>query len=276
MNILIKSWLYLLLILFPFFVYSAPKSDLWELWTKHRPQNTQTIDHQLWNQFLQNHLKTSHHSGIYQFAYGKISSSQQKFLQLYLKKMQAISISQFSRKEQMAYWINLYNARTVKLILEHYPVESITKIKLSFFRFGPWDEKILNVEGTDLSLNDIEHRILRPIWKDARIHYVVNCASIGCPNLQKQALDSKNLEKMLNKGARDYINHDRGVKVVDGRLQLSKIYDWYSEDFGKSEAEIVHHLLQYASPEKAKLIKTYQNSSIRYEYDWSLNDASTQ
>ncbi len=262
----------LLLTIFPFALSAAPKSDLWELWTKHDPQSTQTIKHELWGGFLQKNLETADASGVNLLAYGKIPSSQRKLLEDYLEKMQSVSISTFNRDEQMAYWINLYNARTVQLILEHYPVESITKIKFGFFDFGPWDEKLLKVEGVELSLNDVEHRILRPIWKDARIHYVVNCASMGCPNLQKEAFEPANLEALLDKGAKEYVNHQRGAQVIGQNLQLSEIYEWYQEDFGKNEAEVIQHLLKYATPEKAKLLKKHQKSSISYEYDWALNE----
>ena len=109
------------------------------------------------------------------------------------------------------------------MILEHYPVESITKISFSFFSFGPWDEELLTIEGEELSLNDIEHRILRPIWQDPIIHYALNCASMGCPNLQPLAFTAKNTDSLLETGASEYINHPRGAKKEDKKLWLSKI-----------------------------------------------------
>ena len=112
----------------------------------------------------------------------------------------------------MPYWINLYNAFTVHLILEHYPQDSIVDIRYGFFDFGPWDEKLLQIEDEEVSLNDIEHRILRPIWKDPRLHYALNCASLGCPNLQPESFYPGNVESLLNSRARDYINHPRGLR----------------------------------------------------------------
>jgi hypothetical protein len=175
--------------------------------------------------------------------------------------------------EQLVFWINLYNALTVKVILEHYPVESIRNIDISpgFFSNGPWGKKFIKIENVKISLNDIEHRILRPIWKDPRIHYAVNCASIGCPNLQKFAFTAENVENLLTKAAKEYINHPRGVKVDDGELTVSSIYIWFSSDFGSSDIEILSHLKQYASPGLRIQLEDF-NKISSHDYDWTLNN----
>ena len=135
----------------------------------------------------------------------------------------------YSRREQKAFWINLYNALTVRLVAESYSVGSIRDIA------SPFDTKVVEVEGQPLSLNDIEHRILRPIWSDARIHYAVNCAAIGCPNLLPVAFTGPNTGQLLELAAHGYINHRRGARIEDGGLIVSKIYGWFTEDFGSSE-----------------------------------------
>ncbi len=143
----------------------------------------------------------------------------------YLQSLQGISISGYNRKEQQAYWINLYNALTVDLIISRFPVASIRDINISpgLLARGPWGAKLFTVEGEKLSLDDIEHRILRPIWKDERIHYGVNCASLGCPNLQPAAYTGENTEALLDKGAKEFINHARGVRspVANSRCRAS-------------------------------------------------------
>ncbi len=172
----------------------------------------------------------------------------------------------------MAYWINLYNAATVHLVLAEYPVKSILRIKGGLFNTGPWDEKILTVSGDDLSLNDIEHGILRPIWRDARIHYAVNCASIGCPDLKRTPWISAALEGDLDAAARAYVNHPRGARVEAGQLYVSKIYDWYEEDFGGTSGGVISHLRQYADEDlKADLAGIGRIAGT--EYDWALNQA---
>jgi len=198
---------------------AAPKSELWPRWQTHNAENREVIDHSAWGIILKKYLVTSQLPtessapvGINLMEYGGVSKIDYDLLKIYLTTLEGISISSFSRPEQRAFWINLYNAATVNLILEHYPVESITNISFSFFSFGPWDEELLTIEGEELSLNDIEHRILRPIWQDPRIHYALNCASIGCPNLQPIAFTAKNTDSLLKTGASEYINHPRGEK----------------------------------------------------------------
>ena len=129
----------------------------------------------------------------------------------------------------------------------------------------------MNINDESLSLNDIEHRILRPIWQDARLHYAVNCASIGCPNLATTAYTADNVNEMLDAAAVAYINHPRGVTVNNGRLKISSIYDWFAIDFGDNEAAIIAHLQQYANEELRAQLNEIADISD-YDYDWSLND----
>jgi hypothetical protein len=191
----------------------------------------------------------------------------------YLASLQGTAVSRLSRPEQKAYWINLYNALTVKTILDHYPVKSIRDIDISpgWFSDGPWDAKLLTIEGEEVSLNDIEHRILRPIWQDNRVHYAVNCASLGCPNLQAQPFTANNMEDLLDQAARDYINHPRGMKVAGDKAILSSIYDWFQVDFGGNEEGVRQHLLKYAGPERTAYLKTGK-VRFSYDYDWTLNE----
>jgi hypothetical protein len=159
------------------------------------------------------------------------------------------------------------------VVLDHYPVESIRDIDISpgFFANGPWGKKLVHIEGETISLDDIEHRILRPIWKDPRIHYGVNCASIGCPNLQPQAYTAESTDALLDKGARDYINHSRGVLIASNKLIVSSIYDWFMEDFGGNDKGVIAHLQRYAEPSLREQLQRFSRISD-HEYDWSLND----
>ncbi|MEN8668252.1 MAG: DUF547 domain-containing protein, partial [Ketobacter sp.] len=227
-------------------------------------------DHSPWTTLLKRYLQTSGSPVVTRFDYAAVTGQDKSSLDGYVEQLQQIPVLQFNKAEQLAYWINLYNAVTVKLILDHYPVESIRDIKFGFFSFGPWNEKLVEVAGEPLSLNDIEHRILRPIWQDNRIHYAVNCASVGCPNLAAEAYSAGNTEALLHQGAKDYVNHPRGVSFDDGDLVLSSIYDWYQTDFGNSEAGVVRHLLQYADPELAARLSGHAGD-VHYRYDWALN-----
>ena len=136
---------------------------------------------------------------------------------------------------------------------------------------GPWDDVHAKVAGLDLTLNNIEHGILRPIWRDNRIHYAVNCASYGCPNLSPTAFTVDNTEELLDAGARAYVNHPRGVEFMDDDFMIiSSIYKWYVADFGGTEKAVIEHLVRYADKPLATRLRKFAGS-VDYEYDWSLN-----
>src|SRR5918995_6998377 len=224
-------------------VLAAPKADLWPRWQKHDPASTKKIDHSAWERFLKKYLVAPHPSGINRVRYNAVGPDDRTAVNAYLKNLQGLPISSYNRAEQKAYWINLYNALTVDIVLSRYPVESIRDIGISpgLFSRGPWDAKLVTIEGETLSLNDIEHRILRPVWQDARVHYAVNCASLGCPNLQPAAFTAENTENLLERGAKEYVNHPRGVAVMNRKLRVSSIYVWFREDFGGNADDLMEH-----------------------------------
>lgn len=225
--------------------------------------------HGAWGAFLSRYVRAGA-DGVNRVAYGSVTPADRQALKGYIASLEAARPTAMNRNAAMAYWINLYNAKTVDLILDNYPVSSIRKIGGGFFNTGPWDDKVVTVEGRALSLNDIEHGILRPIWNDPRIHYAVNCASIGCPDLLTQPFTSANLAGMLDQAARGYVNHPRGAAVENGRLVISSIYDWYKVDFGGTDAGVIAHLRQYATgPLAAALGGVTGIASDRY--DWNLN-----
>jgi hypothetical protein len=260
-------------LLVPTALLAAPKPDLWPRWQTNNPASTVQVDHAAWGQFLARYLVADHPSGINRVRYAAVSGSDRQALAAYLDALQSVRVAPLNRAEQKAYWINLYNALTVKVILDHYPVSSIRDIDISpgLFSSGPWDAKLLVIEGEKLSLNDIEHRILRPIWRDQRVHFAVNCASLGCPNLQPQPFTAGNAEALLEQAARQYVNHPRGASFnKDGKLILSAIFDWYGRDFSETEAGLPEHLARYAEPALATRLKNYQGT-VYFEYAWALN-----
>ncbi|HAJ48654.1 MAG TPA: DUF547 domain-containing protein [Alphaproteobacteria bacterium] len=251
---------------------AARAQDLDQIFAQHNVASTMSIDHTAWADILKAY-NISYTDKINRFAYGKVSQSDRAKLEAYLKALQAVKVTGLSRDEQFAFWANLYNALTIKVILDHYPVASIRDITFGLFSFGPWSKKFVTVEGRELSLDDIEHKILRKVYKDARVHYAVNCASIGCPNLALKPFTGASLNAMLDEGARAYVNHPRGVSVAaDGSVKASSIYNWFSTDFGNNDKEILGHMIKYAAPAlKAKLEAAKDIDS--YDYDWAINDA---
>jgi hypothetical protein len=275
--VLIRAVLIVAILLSHSLAHAAPKAELWPRWQKHDAASKQKIDHSLWNRFLNQYVIAPHPSGINRVRYQAVTLEDRKNLKAYLQSMQAVPVSTYNRAEQKAYWINLYNAVTIDVILSRFPVASIRDINISpgLFVRGPWGAKLISVESEKLSLDDIEHRILRPIWKDNRVHYAVNCASLGCPNLQPVAYTGENTEALLEKGAREFINHRRGVTIDKGRLLVSSIYVWFQEDFGGDAEGLMEHWQEYASSALAEALEKY-SGGLAHEYDWRLNGAETQ
>ncbi|MFZ1201256.1 MAG: DUF547 domain-containing protein [Desulfobacterales bacterium] len=255
---------------------AAPGADLWERWTANDPGSAMRVDHSAWDRFLKTYLTTGP-AGVTLVRYGRVSAADRAALGDYLRQLAQTPVSRLDRKEQKAFWLNLYNAATVKIIIDHYPVKSIRDIDISpgFFSNGPWGKKLVRVEGEDLSLDDIEHRILRPIWQDPRIHYGVNCASMGCPNLPPAAFTAENTDELLEKGAREFVNSPRGTRIDNGKLIVSSIYVWFQSDFGNSEAGVIAHLKKYAEVDLRTRIEGIDRISDD-RYDWRLNEPPGQ
>mgnify|MGYP001157409565 CR=1 FL=1 len=250
---------------------AAPKKQLWERWLEYSPESQTIIDHQSWNTFLSRNVLVGR-DGINRIDYANVPDADRKNLKYYIEYLGAVTISRYRRSEQLAYWLNLYNALTVRLVIKNYPIQTIKEVDISpgFFADGPWGKKLFKVEDVPISLNDIEHRILRPIWQDPRIHYLINCASIGCPNLQPIALTGRNVSAILEAAAREFINHPRAVSYDGGRLVLSKLYQWYAVDFGEDDESIIFHITQFANPRLKERLKQLK-SIADFDYDWSLN-----
>ena len=264
--------------LLPFAAAAAPKAELWDLWVPANEASRTRVDHSPWDRFLERYLVTGDPSGVYLFSYSRVSGENRALLEQYLEGLQAVRVEELNRSEQMAFWLNLYNALTVKVVLDHWPVASIRDIRLGGgapFSRGPWDAPLAEIQGRPVTLNDIEHRILRPIWKDPRIHYAVNCASIGCPNLQPVAFTAENLPVLLERAAVMYVNDPRGASVEDGTLWLSSIYDWFAGDFGDSTEALLRHVHRYADAPLRRSLEPFLDGRgrVRHRYDWSINAA---
>lgn len=254
--------------------WAAPKAELWPRWAANDPASARTVDHAAWGGFLAAHVSTGP-DGINRLAYGRVSAADRGSLKAYVGRLAAEPVSTLNRAEQRALWINLYNALTVDVVLDHHPVASIRDIDISpgLFSDGPWGRKLVAIEGENVSLDDIEHRILRPVWRDPRLHYALNCASLGCPNLLAKPFTAANADELLDIAARAYVNHPRGAHVSEGKLVVSSIYAWFEADFGGSDAGVIAHLKRFAAPE----LRAALDGVTRIDddaYDWRLNDAA--
>jgi hypothetical protein len=251
---------------------AAPKSELWSYWGAYQSQSRIKVDHQIWQALLSRYVLLSD-DGIHRVAYGEFDETAKAKLREYLDAMSRIAPTQLNRDEQLAYWINLYNAQTIQVVLDHPRKKSILSMG-PFFSLGPWDEPYLTIENKPVTLNDIEHRILRPIWQDHRLHYVLNCASIGCPNLSQTAYRATSIAQQMADAQIAFLQHPRAISFTDrGELQLTSLFDWYLADF----APDVFGLLAYLAVQRPDLAADLAamagnaDAKINYVYDWDLN-----
>lgn len=214
------------------------------------------------------------------YAAWKASAADMAALNGWITAAAAARPSAMARNEAYAYWANLYNALTLKVVLDRFPVRSIRDIRSSGVPFdpkgyfGPWRTRLVTVEGRRMSLDDIEHETMRPQFQDPRVHYAVNCASIGCPNLRPRAWRAETLEAELDEAARDFVNHPRGAAFrADGGLRVNSIYTWFRVDFAGSEAGVIAHLRQHAAADLARRLAGTTRIA-EDAYDWALNDAA--
>jgi hypothetical protein len=235
------------------------------------PRGSGAVAHDRFDALLRRYVKPDG-AGYNRVDYRALKQEGAAELDRYLAMLAAVDPTALSRDEAHAYWTNLYNAKTLEVMVAHYPVPSIRQINLGgggLFSSGPWSRRILRVNGTDLSLDDVEHRIVRALFADPMSHYGLNCASYSCPNLLEEAYAGATIDAALARNARAYVNHRRGVAVTDRRITASKIYSWYADDFG-GERQLKTHWQAFAVPELAAQIAGAAIGS--YVYDWSIND----
>ena len=193
----------------------------------------------------------------------------------YLRSLQAASASEtaWSRDERMAFWINAYNAFTIRLILDHYPLRSIRSIGL--LPGAAFREKFipLGKGGEEISLDTIEHEILRTEFRDARIHFAIVCASKGCPQLRSEAYRARDLADQLDDAARGFLAYPskNRIEAASGTLHLSPIFKWFRGDFERDAGSLEAFVARFAAPQDAERIGTVKMRLTFLDYDWSLN-----
>jgi len=235
-------------------------------------------DHAAWTELLAAHVRGD------ALDYRGVAEERAK-LERYLVALHAVTPEQLAtwREEQrFAYWINVYNANVVRIVVEHYPVDSIRDIGGTVFQ-RVWDREFIPLaahhpEGEDdlLSLNDVEHGILRPRFEDARVHAAINCASTSCPPLRAEAFVAERLDTQLDEQMRAFVADPERNRFdrSGGEARVSQIFDWFEEDFERDAGGVREYLVRYAPPADAAFLR---EARIRYlDYDWSLNDVPRQ
>ena len=221
------------------------------------------VQHREWDVLVKKHVSKN---GMVDYQ-GFLKDKKQ--LQVYLDKLSANKpTSKWSKNEKMAFWINAYNAFTVKLILDHYPIKSIKDIKKGIpFVNSVWDITFIPMGKEKIDLNYIEHSILRKEFKDPRIHAAINCASFSCPLLRNEAYYASRLDEQLNDAMRRFVNDPQRNQLDKSNIKISKIFSWFAGDFKLNGSSVVDYLNKYAKK------RVQPNAKIDFlEYQWELND----
>lgn len=222
------------------------------LWSIGQTSEAQP-DYKAWETFLKKYV-----SATGDVDYKSIKANK-KELDAITKIFSATSVlPSWSKNDQLAFWINAYNAFTIDLIVNNYPLKSIQGLDGG----KPWDVKRITIGGKKYSLNNIENDIIRPQFKDARIHFAVNCAAKSCPPILNGAFFGKTIDTQLDEATKKFINNKKYQTITSSNITLSKIFDWYGADFG----DIVTFINKYSN------VKVNKSATIAYkDYDWALN-----
>ncbi|MBI1228078.1 MAG: DUF547 domain-containing protein [Bacteroidetes bacterium] len=222
------------------------------------------VSHEIWDGLLKKHVRSD---GFVDYK-GMVRDSAE--LNNYLHLLESSHPQRiWSKAEQKAFWINAYNAYTVKLIVDHYPVASIKDIKNGIpFVNTVWDIKFIKIQGEEYDLNAIEHGILRKNFPDGRIHAAVNCASYSCPPLRAEAYVADRLESQLDDAMRRFVNDPLRNRVGADKAELSAIFNWFGGDFKKDAGSVQAFVNRFAETPMG------EGAQVSYlDYDWSLNEA---
>ena len=222
-----------------------------------------TVNHEIWAELLGKYITPN---GVNYTGFRKDEDR----LDQYLKVLENTDPEKLPRNEQYAYYINAYNAWTIKLILSDYPgVKSIKDF--GTILKSPWQKKWVRVNGDVITLDHVEHEILRPRYKDPRVHFAINCSAASCPPLRPEPYLADKLDQQLDDSTRSFVNDADSYRLEGNTLYVSRIFKWFSEDFNE---DALGFYLQYAEGElKEKLARNKDRIQVKYlHYDWTLND----
>jgi hypothetical protein len=226
---------------------------------------TPHVDNRLYAELLTRHSR----DGLVNYASFK---NEHPKLKEYLTYLAGINPDELGRDHAFAYYINLYNAATIDLVLENYPgIDSIKDIG-GFFG-NPWKIEFIAIKGKKVHLDHVEHEIMRPTYKDPRLHFAVNCASLGCPPLHLKPFEGDTLDTTLDELTRQNMSDPAHTRIEGNNLYVSKVFDWFGEDWGGKE-DIVAFVRKYSSRDQAaKIDQLGSGLKLKYsEWDWTLND----
>lgn len=243
---------------------AAPKAKMIEFWNDYEPDSGLKLNHSTWQSMLDKYLDDMHPSGVNRFNYDQVTDQDKQLLIQYLDFLQGMDPRQLNRPRKKAFWLNLYNATIVSMVLASKPEQSIKGIG------SIWRKKRLVVARQKMSLDDIEHGVLRPLFNDPRIHFGLTPATIGSGDLPAEAFTGDNVEELLERNTQDFfVSGNKGAYIEGNRLVVSSIFKWYKSDFGGNDVNVKSFIKKYANEGLRASID--QSSKISYQYDWGLN-----
>ncbi len=196
----------------------------------------------------------------------------------YIALLQKTDPNTISKKNRLAFWINVYNAFTIKVVVDQYPIKSIMSKTAYAFGKSNFQKKVVNINGVQYSLNDVENDIIRP-YGDPRIHFAINCAAISCPPIRAEAFEPARLNEQLDEQTRNFLNNPakNSFDFTKKQAKLSKIFDWFKEDFEKYTTSVPEFISRYLPAEQAQQLRSAGKSFKidHHDYNWDLNDTAT-
>jgi len=258
-----------------FFAYEVIAGERWNVGTQHPAASlvaAENIDHGEWDRLLRKYVDKN---GMIDYQSWKSEAKDTARLDKYLNTLSRYNPqAKSTRPAELVFWINAYNAVTIKGILREHPTSSIRNHTATLLGYNIWDDLLLVVGKREISLNDIEHKVLRKLG-EPRIHFAIVCASIGCPPLLNEAYHAEKLDEQLTKNTRRFFADPAKLQYDPerGRLEVSPIIKWFAEDFGKSEQQRIALLSPYIPETIQKELANKKSVQLSYlPYDWNLNE----
>ena len=227
-------------------------------------------DYSQWNRIL-----AAHYDPARGMDYAGLKAKDARALQTLRQQLGNVNVDALNRKQQLAYWINVYNINTVATIVESYPVDSIRDLSTDPIIFTVFKKERVPFHGALLSLDDVENGKIREGFHDPRIHFAINCAARSCPPIRSEAYTGANVDAQLDDQVRRFVAaHVRYERDGDDlTIHTTKIMDWFSADFEKWGGGQAAFLRRYAPADKQKLIAAAKDVDLEFDdYDWALND----
>lgn len=259
----------ILLIFFSAAALSAQPTGLTQHWLPHNENSTATIDHSAFTAFLQNYVAVRDNAPNL-VRYAQVTPASHKALEAYIDNLAQIPLDDYNREQQLAYWLNLYNAALINLVLDYYPVDKV--LDIGDAASGPWAVPVATIDSIRLTLGDIRNKILRAIWQSPTVLYGMSWAAIGGPELRAIAYIGKGIYLQLRDSAKRFVNSPQGVTIKDNQLIVSDFFDWYRQAFGGNVITLISELREHAAPALSARLDVFDKIAS-YKFDWNLNDA---